>query len=217
MPTNKAILHVGLFGGSFDPVHNGHLLVADSVQQQLALDTVVFLPAAQSPFKPRPETTDDDRLEMLARAVEAYPRLRLDARELSRPGPSYTIDTLRELVSEQPQSRFYLMIGMDAWVDFEAWRAWPEILSLCHLIVMTRPGYSTPVMSLEWQQRQVQSIQQIRQFKAGKLCFIAVPPSSAASGKIRERIKKALSVEKDLHKAVSDYIEQKRIYSSEGR
>lgn len=209
---DKEILHIGLFGGSFDPVHQGHLLAADSVQRQLSLDSVVFLPAAQSPFKPRPETSDADRLEMLARAVEAYPQLRLDARELSRPGPSYTIDTLHELASEQPQSRFYLMLGMDAWANFESWRAWPEILGLCHLCVVTRPDYVSPEMSLEWQQRQVQSLPQIRQFKAGRICFVSVPASNAASSRIRRRIENGQSVDRDLCEEVRDYIEHKGLY-----
>lgn len=212
MSRDKAIRHIGLFGGSFDPVHRGHLLAAESVHRQLSLDEILFLPAAQSPFKSRPQTSVDDRRGMLAIAIESSPHFKLDQRELLRSGPSYTIDTLRELVAEQPQSHFYLMMGMDAWAEFENWRDWQEILTLCHLIVMTRPDYEAASMPLEWRQRQLVSVQEIRQLKAGKLLFVKVPSSTAASRNIRERIQNRGSVENVLPVKVWAYIEAQGLY-----
>lgn len=212
MSRDKAIKHIGLFGGSFDPVHRGHLLAAESVQRQLSLDEIVFLPAAQSPFKSRPQTSVDDRREMLAIAIEGNPYFKLDQRELLRSGPSYTIDTLRELVAEQPQSQFYLMMGMDAWAEFESWRDWREILTLCHLIVMTRPDYEAASMPLEWQQRQLVSVREIRQLRAGKLLFVKVPSSTAASRNIRKLTQKREPVGDVLPAKVRAYIEAQGLY-----
>jgi len=215
MSRDKAIQHIGLFGGSFDPVHRGHLLAAKSVQQQLSLDEIIFLPAAQSPFKPRPKTSDKDRLAMLSLAIDIYPEFRLDERELLRSGPSYTIDTLRELVSEQPGNHYYLVMGMDAWAEFENWHAWQEILGLCHLCVMTRPTYKAAVTGNAWRERWVDTVQQIRQFKAGKLLFITVPASIAASRKIREQIENGRDPGQQLVADVRDYIEREGLYRSE--
>jgi len=212
MLTPSPVQHVGLFGGSFDPVHVGHLRAAESAQQQLILDELVFLPAAQSPFKPCPQVSDHHRLAMLTIAVESRSGFTLDARELENPGPSYTVHTLRALRTEQPQTHFYLMIGMDTWADFEGWWAWQEIMQLCHLIVVTRPGYPAPELNDDWQHRQITSVEALRGMNAGGLMFLQVPASTAASREIRKRLKQGLPVDEDLPEAVTAYIDEYQLY-----
>lgn len=204
--------HIGLFGGSFNPVHQGHILAANSVRTQLGLDEIYFLPASQSPFKTRPKLSDAHRTEMLERAIFGHPALNIDARELQRPGPSYTIDTLKEIARDRPGDRLYLLIGMDSWEQFEHWHQWREIIKHCHLVVLSRPGYSPSALSEYWQEKLTKDIQSFKGSAAGGLAFVTVPVSEAASNEIRERIKQGHSTPGDLPQAVSEYIEEQQLY-----
>lgn len=212
MPTPSPTQHIGLLGGSFDPVHLGHVLAARSVQQQLGLDKVVFLPAAQSPFKPPPRVSDRHRLKMLALAIDRYPEFTLDDREFARPGASYTVHTLRALRAEQPETHYYLIVGMDAWADFEQWHAWQEIMQLAHLIVVTRPDYPGSLLSAGWRKKQCLSVSCIRHEKAGKIMFLQMPAVPAASSQIRERLKQGLPVDEDLPASVAAYTRAHNLY-----
>jgi len=206
------VKHIGLFGGSFNPVHCGHLLAAESVLKQLALDQILFLPAAYSPFKARPEIRDAQRLDMLRCAIEDYPAFKIDTRELKQTGPSYTINTLVDIAAENPQTQLYLLIGMDAWEHFERWKQWREIMDLCHLIVLSRPGYSLPKLSEYWQKKLMDDVKTLKVSTPGKLIFVTVPASNAASNKVRECIKQEQNIDKDLPGAVRDYIEEQQLY-----
>ena len=138
---NAATRVAGLFGGSFDPPHLAHLALAQAALAQLALDELVWMPARQSPHKAgHAPASGDDRVAMLQRLVEGEPRFRVDARELARPGPSYTVDTLRELRAEQPGTRWWLVIGQDQYARFDTWHEWREILALAGLAVAARDG-----------------------------------------------------------------------------
>ncbi len=204
--------HIGLFGGTFNPIHCGHLLAAESVVSQLGLDELRFLPAAQSPFKSRPEISNLHRLSMLELATADYPKLNIDARELQKPGPSYTIDSVTQIVHENPGDQLYLMVGMDAWEAFERWKQWQKITELCHLVVLSRPGYSAPVLSDYWQKKQPGNIQALKSSTAGKLIFITVPASKAASNEIRRRIGLGKKVDENLPDPVVHYIKQHQLY-----
>jgi len=206
------VRHIGLFGGSFNPIHEGHILAAESVRTQLRLDEICFLPAAYSPFKTQPELSSAHRIEMLKRAITGYPALKVDRRELDRPGPSFTINTLEDIVRACPHDRLYLLIGMDAWEGFERWHQWQTIIKLCHLVVVSRPGYAAPVLSEFWQEKQLTDLQLLRNSPAGKLIFVTVPASKAASNEIRERIKQGQSTNNDLPEKVREYIEEQQLY-----
>lgn len=135
---------LALLGGSFDPVHEGHLRTADGLRRQLGLARLVLLPAARSPLK-APGTADHHRLAMLRLAVQDYPGLVVDDRELQRPPPSYTIDTLRALRAECGQGLPILwVIGSDALASLPAWKAWQDLTGVAHLVVLDRPGYPWP-------------------------------------------------------------------------
>ncbi len=209
---DTATRHIGLFGGSFDPVHRGHLLAAQSVQQQLSLDSLVWLPAAQSPFKAAPASPDRHRIAMLRLAIEAYPQFKLDTRELLRSGPSYSIDTLSEIVAEQPQNHYYLLMGVDAWVGFEQWYRWQSIVDLCNLVVVTRPAYERPLLSSGWQKKCISRVEDIRSRKTGGVIFLSVPESPAASSDIRQRLQHGKPVDGLLSPQVQSYIAEHGLY-----
>jgi nicotinate-nucleotide adenylyltransferase len=131
----------GLFGGSFDPPHLAHRALAEAALSQLALGRVVWMPAAQSPHKAgRVLASDADRVAMLRLQTAGEPRFEIDERELHRPGPSYTVDTLRELRAAQPGTDWWLVIGQDQYAHFDTWRDWREIVRLAGLAVAARDG-----------------------------------------------------------------------------
>lgn len=135
---------IGLFGGTFDPVHFGHLRPALELQQSIGLDEVRLLPSHVPPHRSQPHATPQQRLAMLHAAVGSDPVFTVDTREFEREGPSYTLDTLQSLRAEMAGTSLSLLIGMDAFREFSSWHRWREILDYTHLVVMTRPGKIPP-------------------------------------------------------------------------
>ncbi|HQQ63211.1 MAG TPA: nicotinate-nucleotide adenylyltransferase [Pseudomonadales bacterium] len=136
-------MHI-LFGGSFDPVHEGHLRTAEALRQRLGTTEIFLLPAARSPLKQH-STPDQHRLAMLQLALRDYPSLKIDDRELRRPPPSFTIDTLRELRLELGAAEpIVWVIGADALEYLSQWKDWQQLTSLAHLLVVERPGGRWP-------------------------------------------------------------------------
>lgn len=137
-------MRVGILGGSFDPVHHGHLIVAQLAREQLGLDRVVFMVAAAQPLKSGHGASPADRARMVELAIEGIEGLAVDRRELRRTGPSYTVDTLRELARERPGDEFVLLLGGDAARQFPQWRAPEEIRALARLACFVRGGEDPP-------------------------------------------------------------------------
>lgn len=131
---------VGILGGTFDPVHFGHLRPAVEVRAALGLEQVRLIPARVSPLRDTPAASGAQRLAMLRAAVGDATDLVVDGRELDRPGPSYTADTLASLAADLPDARFHLIMGADAFAAFEHWDRWREILERAHVVVTRRPG-----------------------------------------------------------------------------
>lgn len=135
---------IGLLGGSFDPVHYGHLRSALEVQQHLGLDEVRLVPSHVPPHRPQPVATPQQRVAMLDAAVANYPVFSVDRREFDREGPSYTLDTLRSFRADMPGTALCLLVGMDAFLGLTGWHRWHELADYCHLVVMNRPGTQLP-------------------------------------------------------------------------
>jgi nicotinate-nucleotide adenylyltransferase len=186
-----------LMGGSFDPVHEGHLHTAETLRQQLALPQVSLLPAACSPLKP-PGAADHHRLAMLQLAVEAYPGLVIDDRELRRPPPSFTIDTLRDLRTETgPEVPLAWVMGADTLGDLANWKDWEQLPSLAHLIIVDRPGYSWPIQGAvyQWLERlpcltmnDAGTVNRLQCTPCGCVVRAGLPPEPASSTAIRAGI-----------------------------
>jgi len=138
------VRRIGLLGGSFDPVHNAHVALACVAVDSLALDELRWVPAGQPWQKARTITPSAHRLAMLALALRGEPRFVLDRCEIDRSGPSYTLDTVRELRQREPATQCYLVVGQDQFANLPTWHGWRELLSLVTLAVAARPGSAMP-------------------------------------------------------------------------
>jgi nicotinate-nucleotide adenylyltransferase len=132
---------IGIFGGTFDPVHLGHLRPALEILDALALDQVRFIPSGYPPHRNMPVAPAALRLAMLKAAVADEPRFLVDEREIARTTPCYTVDTLAELRRELPADALYLIVGMDAFLGFPAWHQWQRLFDYAHVVVAHRPGW----------------------------------------------------------------------------
>ncbi|MCS7250862.1 MAG: nicotinate-nucleotide adenylyltransferase [Anaerolineae bacterium] len=141
---------LGLLGGTFDPPHYGHLVLAEQARIQLDLDRVLFIPAAQPPHKPATEVTPiQHRLNMLARAIAGNPFFELSRADIDRPGPHYTVDLLAQLQIAYPDVEFFFLMGSDSLVDLPRWREPYRLIQMAWLAVMPRPGYAVHMLLLE--------------------------------------------------------------------
>jgi len=136
---------IGLFGGTFDPIHCGHLRTAFELWQDLRLEEVRLLPAGHPPHRDQLCASAEMRLQMVRAAVAEQPSFVVDDREVRRSGPSFTVDTLTELRAEYPQRSLCLLLGMDAFLGLPQWHRWRELLELAHIVVAHRPGWRAPL------------------------------------------------------------------------
>ena len=135
---------MGIFGGTFDPIHYGHLRTAFELQQALRLQEIRFLPAGNPPHRQQPLADPQLRLQMVRAAVEGHRGFTVDDREVRKAGPSYSVETLAELRQEFPDRSLCLIVGMDAFLSLPKWHQWQELLQLSHLVVAHRPGWRAP-------------------------------------------------------------------------
>jgi len=183
-------LKIGLFGGSFDPVHLGHLLVAQAAREELALDRLSFIPAAQSPFKPaNPPAPDALRVRWLRLALAGWTGCEIDEQELHRGGVSYTIDTLRDYAGRFPGARLYYLIGADNAAKLNEWREPAELARLAEFIVIPRPGGGTVALPPPFRGRPLRGF-----------------PIAISSSEIRSRLRAGLPVRHLLPPAVAESI-----------
>jgi nicotinate-nucleotide adenylyltransferase len=136
---------IGIFGGTFDPPHNAHLALARSALDALRLDRLLWVPAGQPWQKARTITPAAQREAMVALTIAGEPRFAIDRREIERQGPSYTLDTVREIGAEQPGAEFFLIIGQDQYAGLHTWHGWQELLGRVVLAVANRPGVTARV------------------------------------------------------------------------
>jgi len=168
---------IGIFGGTFDPVHNGHIKPVLSVKQALNLSQLRFIPNRVPPHREAPLLSVAQRLSLLQTALQDYPDVIIDERELHRDGPSYMIDTLRSIHHELPDETLCLIIGMDAFLHITSWHQWRAMLELCHLVVIQRPGFELGMIAEHMAADDYQ-------FLAAKMTTDADALTSQATGKI---------------------------------
>ncbi len=189
---------IGVFGGTFDPVHNGHLRTALDVFEALALDELRFVPLGQAVHRKQPLTSAETRLALLRAAIEHQPGFLVDERELRRDRPSYTVDTLESLRDELGQERpLCLLLGRDAFNAFHTWRQPERILELAHLVVMDRPGHDLPdqpeLLAL-MEDRVARDSAELRTRPAGAIRFQPVTRLDISSSDIRQRLAQGRSI-----------------------
>ena len=140
---------IGIYGGSFDPVHLGHLITAESIKKELNFERLFLLPCYEPVHKNSLHYSSKQRLEMLSLAIKEFPSLEIDTREIDRGGSSYMIETLAEIVKEFKDSSICLIIGMDSFINFKTWKKWDEFAKLIHLIILPRNTNQHPQKSLD--------------------------------------------------------------------
>lgn len=183
---------MGVFGGTFDPVHYGHLRTAFELLQTLGLGEVRFLPCGTPPHREQPVADGPTRLEMVQIATRAQEGFVVDDRELHRDGPSYSVDTLAALREEYPARSLCLIIGMDAFLGLPRWHHWREILDLAHIVVAHRPGWRAPAAGPLGElvaQRGSRRSDDFRNSKSGRIFVQAVTQLEISSTEIRVLIK----------------------------
>jgi nicotinate-nucleotide adenylyltransferase len=205
---------IGIFGGTFDPIHYGHLRPVTEVADALGLQQVRFVPAAAPPHRPPPIASAADRLRMVELAVAGRAVFRVDDRELRRSGPSYTVDTLTSLRAELGATPFGLIIGMDAFLGLSTWHRWEALPSLAHLIVMQRPGWELLGGGVPaWARDRVASeAAALRRQPSGYVWLQAVTPQSISASAIRAALAQGESVDALLPAPVLDYILAHHLY-----
>ncbi|OOG57370.1 nicotinate-nucleotide adenylyltransferase [Rhodanobacter sp. C03] len=179
---------LAIFGGTFDPVHLGHLSVAWEASELLDAD-VRLMPASVPPHRPPPTASAQQRVAMLRAALQGQSRLMLDTRELEREGPSYTIDTLIELRAEQGDRPLVLLIGADAFANLATWHRWRELFDVAHIGVLSRPGVDATLpdeLEREVADRRTADASASQGLSAGKLIELVVTPLEISATRIRE-------------------------------
>jgi nicotinate-nucleotide adenylyltransferase len=203
--TNR--MRIGVFGGTFDPVHLAHLIIAEQCREQAQLDQVWFIPAARPPHKQdRPVTPFMHRVEMLALALAGNPAFRIDELEKERPGSSYTVDTLIELQRQHAGMDFWLILGSDCLPDLPHWREPARIAQLAGFVVWDRPGWPS------WPGEKLQAALGLSADEKLRLCRAHGPLVDLSSSDLRQRAAQGRSLRYLVPRAVACYIETHHLY-----
>jgi len=206
---------LALFGGTFDPVHYGHLRCADEVRQKLNLDQLYLLPAGTPPHRSAPLATAKQRLEMLNLAQTEFPHLAIDDREVRRDGASYMVDTLMSFRQEFPQRPLLLLIGQDAANDLHNWFKWEQLFELAHIVILTRPGVKTEYrqnLAKQIQRRLISDVQKLLLSKAGTVLHLEVSSIDISATTIKSIMRLGRSPRSMMPEAVWGYINENRLY-----
>lgn len=188
---------VGLLGGSFDPIHHGHLIIARAVLESLGLESLRFVPAGEQPFKRGAHgATPEQRAAMVAAAIRKEPRFALERSEVDRAGPSYTVDTLRTLRAREPNVDFVLLVGADAAAELNAWREAAEIPRLARVVAFARAGAAPEAGPMIWR-------------------TVAVPAIDISATEVRARVRAGRPIRWLVPNAVDRYIAAERLYLNE--
>ena len=192
----NSLKKIGLYGGSFDPVHLGHLLVAQAAFEEVGLDRLFFIPAAQSPFKPGSQPTPaQERLRLLRLALAGRSDCEIDTQEIDRGGVSYTIDTVRDYARRFPGAQLYYLIGADHVASLGNWREAAELAKLVEFVMIPRPGQPDASFPPPFRGRKLKGF-----------------PLGVSASQIRARVKAGLPIDHLVAPAVAEAIRNYRLY-----
>lgn len=201
-------MRIGIFGGTFDPIHFGHLLLAEQCREQCQLDEVWFLPAKIPPHKREKTITDEkSRVEMIEFAIAGHVQFRVEKIELERESVSYTVETLQELKQRDTDHEFFLLIGVDSLLEFQTWREPERIRELATLVAVNRDSTG----SVEEESLR----QSLGEEFFSRLKLVNIPDIALSSTDIRNRIRRGKSIRFMTPRAVETYIEQHNLYSEQ--
>lgn len=229
LPSPLNCNRLGLLGGSFNPIHNGHLTIAHRVYERLHLSRILFIPTGNPPHKEGGSLASPKaRLEMVRLAIADTPCFEVSTIELDRPGKSYSIDTVHEVRRQYgPPWKLFFIIGLDAFLEFPTWRAPTELLRLCHFVVVPRPGQSFQTLSKMplLPELDVQALTQLdtgvlHQLDipipdASAITCLPTPPCPISASAIRERVRSKQPLANMLPRSVESYILQQSLYQED--
>ena len=212
---NNSLRRLGIMGGMFNPVHNGHLRVAVECKDAFSFDEIRMIPCAEPPHRENPKVNAQLRLEILRLALENVDYMKADGRELERQGLSYTIDTLRSLKSEFPDDALFLIMGSDAFQNLNAWHEWREILTLSNIVIAHRPDNENNLNSEVGQLLKSHFTDDKEYFlgsDAGKIFSLDVKQLEISSSQIRALLGVGRSAKFLVPEVVLSFIEKNRLY-----
>jgi len=222
-------MNIGLFGGTFNPIHNCHLTIAAQIRERLSLDQILFIPAGDPPHKPQDNLAPaSHRLEMVRLAIADHPAFAVSDVEVLKSTKSYSIETVRTLRDHYgPAIELSFIIGLDAFLEFPSWRQAPDLLQLCHFAVVSRTGMAfssladrpplptIPRQALESLDRRTQDRLDVPVPGGTRLTFLRLPPCDISASDIRQKIRSRMSVASLLPASVESYIMAHRLYQEE--
>ena len=196
-------MRIGILGGTFNPVHYGHLVIASEVRDRLKLDKVIFVPAGKAPHKKVKGATPDERYEMVSLAIKGNPSFAVSPIEIEESKivnrPTFTLETIREFIKiYRNRGKVYFIVGLDEMLEISTWKEPKKLLELCKFVVVTRPGYE---------------LRKLDKRIASKVITIKVPGLEISASDIRKRIKAGKPIKYLLPQSVEEYIRKKRLYS----
>ena len=213
-------LKIGVFGGTFDPIHYGHLRIAETLREVYALEEVRFIPTGLPPHRVAPNVSGKDRLQMTQLASAAVINFIADPREILRQGRCYTVDTLLEIQRENPAAQLVWLLGTDAFIHLMQWHRWQELLDDAHMALVARPGVESQnwqaqlpnELAQQYEQRLVLQDTMPYQVLIGKISLLPTIPLDISATLLRRKIVQGESVRFLTPDAVIDYIEQHGLY-----
>jgi len=215
---SNSAFDLGLMGGMFDPVHNGHLNIALSSLKNLQLDELHLLPCGTPVHRESKLAESKHRLAMLELAISAYTELKIDDRECKTLEPSYTRNSLLAIRRERPDCRLFFIMGQDAFNSLNNWYNWKELFSLAHIVVAARPGIVPEFaqeLQAEYQSRSVASISELKKFDHGKILTSYFEAMDISSSRIRKCIANNESISELVPQAVEKYLRAHNLYKGE--
>ena len=204
-----------IYGGTFDPVHLGHLACADEVQSTLGLKDFRFLPAGDPPHRTGTFASAEHRLRMLELALGDFPGFSIDTRELTRAGPSWMTVTLQSLREEYPDDSLLLLLGQDAANGLERWHDWHSLFGLTHLVIMSRPGETRSygdILTEVMADRTTKNPADLKGQAAGLVYSLPVTPVPLSSSLLRKDVNDPVLLRERVPESVADYIELHALY-----
>lgn len=212
---------IGIFGGTFNPIHLGHLKAAEIVQKKFHLEEVLFIPSYIPPHKESVEIVAPFyRLKMVELALDSYPQFVPSSIEIDAKGKSYSIVTLKKIKRLYPQASIFFVLGIDAFLEIDTWREYHSLLEQCYFVVISRPGYrlddAKKILGGEFRKRMVEISEsaEVNEKKVAsyKIFFFPIDSLDVASTEIRERIKRGESIKGMVPEAVRNYIQENNLY-----
>ena len=198
-------MNIGVLGGTFDPVHNGHLIVAEEAKTRLNLVEIIFVPAGQPWLKAaKPISPAEHRLQMLRLAIADKPYFKLSTIEIERTGPSYTIDTINELRDKfGSEDELFFILGWDSLAELPQWREPSRLIKMCYLVAVPRPGYPRP---------KLKTLEVIIRGLSQRVMLMKKPEIDISASAIRERVARGLSIRHLVPEPVNRYIKEHGLY-----